>query len=100
MKLCLAAFVGSALSCALAQDMPELSFNGSAEVRSAYLSRGKVVDSRPFSAQFADGRIGLWGWGSVGAKEMEAGFLNNMIRKIDYVAFGNEVAVKVAGDDS
>lgn len=43
MKLCLAAFVGSALSCALAQDMPELSFNGSAEVRSAYLSRGKVV---------------------------------------------------------
>jgi hypothetical protein len=66
MKLCLAVLVGSVLSCALAQDMPELSFKGSAEVRSAYLSRGKVVDSRPFSAQFADGRIGLWGWGSVG----------------------------------
>lgn len=30
-----AAFVGSVLSCVLAQDMPELSFKGSAEVRSA-----------------------------------------------------------------
>ena len=66
MKLSLAAIVGSMLSCALAQDMPKLSFKGSAEVRSAYLSRGKVVDARPFSAQFADGRLGLWGWGSVG----------------------------------
>ncbi len=66
MKLCLAALVGLALPCALAQVAPELSFKGSSEVRSAYLSRGKVVDARPFSAQFADGRLGLWGWGSVG----------------------------------
>ena len=66
MKLCLAVLVGSMFSCALAQDMLELSFKGSAEVRSAYLSRGKVVDKRPFSAQFADGRLGLWGWGSFG----------------------------------
>ena len=66
MKLCLAALAGAVSSCVLAQNMPELSFKGSAEVRSAYLSRGKVVDARPFSAQFADGRIGLPGWGNVG----------------------------------
>ena len=55
MKLCLAALAGTVFSCALAQDMPELTFKGSVEVRSAYLSRGKVVDARPFSAQFASG---------------------------------------------
>ena len=66
MKLCLAALAGAVSSCVLAQDIPELSFKGSVEVRSAYLSRGKVVDARPFSAQFADGWIGLPGWGSIG----------------------------------
>ena len=66
MRLCLAALAGAVFSCALAQDVPELTFKGSVEVRSAYLSRGKVVDARPFSAQFADGRIGLPGWGSIG----------------------------------
>lgn len=93
MKLCLAALAGTVFSCALSQDMPELTFKGSVEVRSAYLSRGKVVDARPFSAQFADGRIGLPGLGIIGGsvwsvssftREGQAAARRNAYNEADY----------------
>ena len=37
-----------------------------AEIQSAYLARGMVVDSHPFSAQFVDGEIKLGRFGHVG----------------------------------
>ena len=37
-----------------------------AEIQTAYLARGKVVDARPFSAQFVDGEVKLGDFGHVG----------------------------------
>lgn len=37
-----------------------------AEIQTAYLARGKVVDARPFSAQFVDGEAKLADFGRVG----------------------------------
>ncbi len=43
-----------------------MAVNAFAEVQTAYLARGKVVDARPFSAQFIDGEIKLGKLGNVG----------------------------------
>ena len=43
-----------------------VSLSAFAEVQTAYLARGKVVDARPFSAQFVDGEVKLGDFGHVG----------------------------------
>lgn len=43
-----------------------VSFSAFAEIQSAYLARGVVVDAHPFSAQFVDGELDLGDFGRVG----------------------------------
>lgn len=43
-----------------------VAFSAFAEIQSAYLARGMVVDSHPFSAQFIDGEVKLGKFGQVG----------------------------------
>lgn len=43
-----------------------VSFSAFAEIQSAYLARGMVVDARPFSAQFVDGEVMLGDFGHIG----------------------------------
>jgi hypothetical protein len=61
-----------AASAAAAGEMPALSVRGSAEIRSAYLSRGKVVDAAPFPAQFADCGLSFGRFGTLGASVWSA----------------------------
>ena len=45
-----------------------ISLSAFAEIQTAYLARGMVVDSHPFSAQFVDGEVLLGDFGHVDRK--------------------------------
>ena len=47
--------------------LPAVSFSASADVETAYICRGYVWDSRPYSAQEASAEVGFGPFGSVAA---------------------------------
>ena len=57
---------------AAAKEVVDMSVLGYGEVRTAYISRGKVVDAAPISAQFADGKLAIGDFGSIGASVWSA----------------------------
>ncbi len=68
--VCLLLCLSTAVAAAV--EVVDMSFLGYGEVRTAYISRGKVVDAAPFSAQFVDGKLTIGDFGSIGASVWSA----------------------------